>query len=113
MPSTMNASQVKVPAKVQAGLVRFWLTNHWMHAALADTSPVSHYSHRPGSVFFGNFVAGTPFLVDHMLYADEQQLGNMKVRADVFYCRVSLQMCYVHASLIVRFLLSCISHCKL
>jgi hypothetical protein len=64
---------------MQVGVVRFWLANHWTNAALADTSPVSHFSHDPQSIFFGNLVAQNPYLLDHMLYANEGQLAHMKV----------------------------------
>jgi hypothetical protein len=82
LPSQMTLTGDDMPPKAQVGMIRFWLANHWMNAALADTSPVSHYSVQPESVFFGNLVDDNPYLLDHMLNANEEEFAKIKVGPD-------------------------------
>jgi hypothetical protein len=67
------------PSKVQGGILRLWLANHWTHGTLSDTSPVSHYSQDSTSIFFANMVKENPFLLDYMLYVDEEKFNAFKV----------------------------------
>ena len=76
MPKKLDQN---MPIPAQLGTVRFYMANHWMKNIMADTSPVSFYSTRPYSIFFGNLVAENPYLIDHILHASEEDLQKAKV----------------------------------
>ena len=75
-----------MPIPAQLGTVRFYMANHWMKNIMADTSPVSFYSTRPYSIFFGNLVAENPYLIDHILHASEEDLQKAKVMSYIYRC---------------------------